>query len=279
MAEGTSHPNRQISPSSVTHVVLLSTCLTGTILVSLVSYNRYLRQYKSTLDIPKSLLRKNWIYGKVTAVGDGDNFHFFHMPGGTIGGWGWLREIPILESNDIPQVTSSKNNMNHGNKSKNTKTKEFLSWTYSFLFRPKLTQKKISDHYLNLHVPYKGKRNLLTLSIRLCGIDAPERAHFGNPAQPFGDEALITLRHLILGRRIWIKPLSIDQYNRCVARVVYWSWLSGWKDVSLEMLKQGMAIVYEGKNNAEFDGKEKNIDYMSIYLGVKGKGYGVRRNS
>jgi len=27
-------------------------------------------------------------------VGDADNFHLFHMPGGRLTGWGWLRKIP-----------------------------------------------------------------------------------------------------------------------------------------------------------------------------------------
>ncbi|ODQ78370.1 hypothetical protein BABINDRAFT_162607, partial [Babjeviella inositovora NRRL Y-12698] len=49
-----------------------------------------------------------------------------------------------------------------------------------------------------------------TLNVRLCGVDAPERAHWGNPAQPFSEEVLIWLRSYLVGRRMRIKPLSID---------------------------------------------------------------------
>lgn len=35
----------------------------------------------------------------------------------------------------------------------------------------------------------KGKRSEETLQIRLYAVDCPEVAHFGNPAQPFSEEA------------------------------------------------------------------------------------------
>jgi hypothetical protein len=36
------------------------------------------------------------LFGTVTRVGDADNFHLFHTPGGRLAGWGWLpgRKIP-----------------------------------------------------------------------------------------------------------------------------------------------------------------------------------------
>lgn len=58
-----------------------------------------------------------------------------------------------------------------------------------------------------------------TLSIRLAGIDAPELAHFGKPAQPHADEALRYLQHLIAERgrgRVRVWPLRRDQYERVV---------------------------------------------------------------
>lgn len=40
--------------------------------------------------------RKRSLFGTVTRVGDGDNFHLYHTPGGRLAGWGWLpwRKVP-----------------------------------------------------------------------------------------------------------------------------------------------------------------------------------------
>ncbi|EEB06699.1 nuclease [Schizosaccharomyces japonicus yFS275] len=42
----------------------------------------------------KSLTKLNSLYGYVTSVGDGDNFRFYHTPGGRLLGWHWLRKVP-----------------------------------------------------------------------------------------------------------------------------------------------------------------------------------------
>ncbi|SCU98755.1 LAFA_0G19988g1_1 [Lachancea sp. 'fantastica'] len=223
-----------VQQSLYARVLLLSFVLTGSILTSYALFNKHLTQYKKATDIPQKVFRKKWLYGKVTAVGDGDNFHFFHTPGGIRGGWGWLRRVPELEKTD------------------NDKKVEASHWLLNPFRRRKMTEK---DKFLALHVPLKGKRNLPTVSIRLCGVDAPERAHFGNEAQPFSEEALIWLRHTIIGRNVWVKPLAIDQYSRCVAKVEYLTW-TGYKNLSLEMVKCGLATVYEGKTGAEFDSEE-----------------------
>lgn len=162
-------------------------------------YLRYFKRIKRAIDIPTQFFRKRYLYGKVTSVGDGDNFHFYHLPGGIFAGWGWLRKVPGINK-----------------------------------FRE-----------------LKGE----TMAVRICGADAPERAHFGKPAQPYGDEALHWLRQYILGRWIYVKPLHLDQYQRVVSKVMVLKW-TGFKDVSEEMIKAGLATVYEAKAGAEFDGKE-----------------------
>lgn len=227
-------------------VLLLSLLFAGSFLGVRSAYNKYLRQLTKVTEIPSSVFRKRWLYGKVTAVGDGDNFHFFHMPGGLLGGWGWLREIPKLPKQEIKNVST----VSSGN------AQSIYRRIMQRFFARKSLESAWSNHFLTLHVPYKNRRNLSTLPVRLCGVDAPERAHFGNPAQPFSEEALIWLRYTILSKGVWIKPLSMDQYGRCVARVAYWTW-TGYKDLSLEMVKRGLAVVYESKSYAEFDGKEK----------------------
>ncbi|GMM29633.1 Lcl3 protein [Martiniozyma asiatica (nom. inval.)] len=170
-----------------------------TIIGGFTIYHRFFKRIQTAVQIPRSYFRKKWIYGKVTSVGDGDNFHLFHLPGGMFGGWGWLRKVPDVNKFKL----------------------------------------------------LKGR----TIPVRLCGVDAPERSHFGKPAQPFSEEALIWLRHYILGRWLYIKPLHLDQYNRVVAKVMVLKW-TGWKDISEEMLKVGLATIYDAKVGAEFDGKE-----------------------
>jgi endonuclease YncB( thermonuclease family) len=149
--------------------------------------------------MPDSFFRKRSLYGVVTSVGDADNFHFYHTPGGILGGWGWLR-----------------------------------------------------------HVPKPGRRALLrgqTIHVRLCGVDAPEAAHFGKPAQKWSGEALTWLRSYVLRKRVRVLPLSRDQYGRTVAQATIWKW-NGKRNISLEMLRNGWAVVYESKQGAEFNGQE-----------------------
>ena len=47
-------------------------------------------------------------------------------------------------------------------------------------------------------------------------MDAPENAHFGNPSQPHAKESLDWLRKTITGKRMKVKFLRKDQYNRIV---------------------------------------------------------------
>ena len=99
-----------------------------------------------------------------------------------------------------------------------------------------------------------GKGRGLTgrkVSIRIAGIDAPEGAHFGHPAQPYSKEALDWLTSYILHRRVRAYVYKKDQYNRAVATVYVRKWLVR-RDVGYRMLKLGLATVYEAKTGAEF---------------------------
>jgi hypothetical protein len=57
-------------------------------------YANYLRRIPGSAYVRPNFFRNRSIYGRVTSVGDGDNFHLFHTPGGRSLGWGWLRRIP-----------------------------------------------------------------------------------------------------------------------------------------------------------------------------------------
>jgi endonuclease YncB( thermonuclease family) len=133
----------------------------------------------------------------VTSVGDGDNFRFFHTPGGRLAGWGWLRSIP--------------------------------------------TDKK-------------ALRNQ-TIHVRIAGIDAPELAHFGNPAQPYGKDALEWLTNTVLHRRVRVRIHSRDRFDRVVGNPMMRTWPFIWikRDVGLEQIKAGMATVFR-QGGAEYGG-------------------------
>lgn len=179
-------------------VLLLSAGIGTSLFVSYRMYSRYLRRVQTYLNLTPSMLNgRRKLYGKVTRVGDGDNFRFYHTPGGPLLGWGWLRNVP------------------------------------------------------------QGRTELQneTLMIRLCGVDAPERAHFGKPAQPFSEESLQWLKQYVENRSVTITPYSIDQYKRLVARAQVWK-LTGRKDISAEMIRNGIGVVYEAKLGAEFGDNE-----------------------
>ncbi|PVF96787.1 SNase-domain-containing protein [Serendipita vermifera] len=85
-----------------------------------------------------------------------------------------------------------------------------------------------------------------TLHIRMMGIDAPEAAHFGKPAQPYAEEALAWLRNAVLGKQVWCQLLRRDQYGRTVAVPMVKSWVPfRYRCVSIDMLKAGWATVYQ----------------------------------
>lgn len=91
------------------------------------------------------------------------------------------------------------------------------------------------------------------IAIRLAGVDAPEGAHFGRPAQPFSGEALKWLSDYVLHRNVRAYMYKRDQYNRIVATVYVWRFLRR-RDVGLELVKHGLATTYEAKTGAEFGG-------------------------
>jgi endonuclease YncB( thermonuclease family) len=70
--------------------------------------------------------------------------------------------------------------------------------------------------------------------IRLEGIDAPE-SH-----QDFGQKAKQLTSSLAFGKTVTINAVTTDRYGRTVARVI-----AGGKDVSLELVKAGLAWHYK----------------------------------
>ncbi|KJZ73635.1 Putative endonuclease LCL3 [Hirsutella minnesotensis 3608] len=176
-------------------------------------YANYLRRIPGSAYVRPSFFRNRSIYGRVTSVGDGDNFHLFHTPGGRASGWGWLRRVPE-------------------------------------------GRKALKDR---------------TIPIRIAGVDAPEGAHFGKPAQPGASEALAWLTGSIKNKNVRAYVWRRDQYNRIVATVYVRRWLIR-RDVGLEMLKSGWGTVYEAKFGAEFGGMRAAYEKAEAKAKRKRKG-------
>jgi hypothetical protein len=75
-------------------------------IVTLRVYKGYLRRIPNAERIPSTFLHKRSIFGRVTSVGDGDNFHVFHTPGGRLSGWGWARRVPAKKTDLRGQTVS-----------------------------------------------------------------------------------------------------------------------------------------------------------------------------
>ncbi|KAL4931738.1 thermonuclease family protein [Aspergillus undulatus] len=211
---------------------LISTLILTTGILSVARFYRsYLRRFTDAPSIPTEHFRRRSVLGKVTSVGDGDNFRLYHTPGGRLAGWGWLpwKRVP-KEKKDL-----------RGN----------------------------------------------TIHIRLAGVDAPELAHFGRPEQPFARDAHDWLTSNLLNRRVRAYLHRPDQYQRAVATVYIRRALDfpipfRRRDVSYEMLRKGLATVYEAKMGAEFGGAEMEASYRNAEWWAKLRGNGMwkgfRRN-
>ncbi|KAF9087411.1 putative endonuclease lcl3, partial [Mortierella sp. GBA35] len=168
---------------------LIATVVFGISTAAVLFYRNRLRRIPSAAYLTPNMLKgRKILKGKVTSVGDSDNFRFYHTPGGIWAGWGWLRHVPS------------------GTKALKDKT----------------------------------------LHIRIAGVDAPEGAHFGMPAQPFSAESLAWLRKELLGKTVTVQPYAKDRYERVVSMAWYPSFLPflPMKNVSKEMLKIGYGQIY-----------------------------------
>ncbi len=93
-------------------VLLSSLVLTATTLALLRLYQSYLRRIPSATGIQEAFFRRRSLLGRVTSVGDGDNFRLFHTPGGKLAGWDWLpgRKVPTKREALKDRTVSLRNN-------------------------------------------------------------------------------------------------------------------------------------------------------------------------
>ncbi|KAG7386535.1 putative endonuclease lcl3 [Phytophthora pseudosyringae] len=117
---------------------------------------------------------------------------------------------------------------------------------------------------------YDGKLSDHTLQIRLAAIDTPETAKFGNPGQPFGDDAKKWLTSTLEGRKLTLTLLHKDQYARAVCMVQYGRWPFR-RDASEEILKVGLGQVYR-QAGAVYGGKQELYEKLEEKARKKKKG-------
>jgi endonuclease YncB( thermonuclease family) len=88
----------------------------------------------------------------------------------------------------------------------------------------------------------------LNLKIRMVGIDAPETGGSRKPGQPFSRKAHQYLSRQIQGRSVTLKTYGLGGYNRVLAEVFI-------NDINmnLEMVKAGLAEVYQGSKPETFN--------------------------
>lgn len=105
-----------------------------------------------------------------------------------------------------------------------------------------------------------------TLSIRMYGVDCPElqKRSTDSPSQPFAQEAKDYTSHLVLGKRVKVTLFSKDQYGRAIGKVEtprpVVPFLSS-KDVSLELVRNGLASIYTGRG-AEYNGNRETLQRL-----------------
>lgn len=85
-----------LEPFTSPHVLVATAILTAASVTAIGVYRSRLRRIPTAVHITPDLLRTRTIFGRVTSVGDGDNFRVYHTPGGRLAGWGWLpgRKVP-----------------------------------------------------------------------------------------------------------------------------------------------------------------------------------------
>ena len=92
----------------------------------------------------------------------------------------------------------------------------------------------------------------IEIVVRFVAIDAPEISYRkGEPSQPFSEQSKKVLMDLILNRTVEIEGYGLDRQNRVLAVV-----LLGGKNIGVEMVRRGLAEVYQGELPDNFDLKE-----------------------
>jgi micrococcal nuclease len=84
---------------------------------------------------------------------------------------------------------------------------------------------------------------VVTTSVRLRGIDAPEMSASCGPEREKAVAAKDALIRLIGGRPVYLQKVSTDKYGRALATVL----TESGRDLSMDLINLGYAHVYDGR--------------------------------
>lgn len=123
---------------------------------------------------------------------------------------------------------------------------------------------------------FQGTLKDYTITVRIAAVDTPETAKQGNPGQKFANEAKEFAERKLLNKQTRIKLLSRDQYGRVIGLVKYrdsgfLSWFRSDRDISEELLKQGLASVYR-QGGAQYDGSVERWNLLEKAAQSRKKG-------
>lgn len=98
---------------------------------------------------------------------------------------------------------------------------------------------------------FKGSMSSHTIVVRSYAIDTPELPKNGQPGQKYATEAKEFAKSRLINKKVRVQCLSKDQYGRLIGRVsfkedAFMGLVSEEKDISLELLNEGLAVVYRG---------------------------------
>jgi len=128
---------------------------------------------------------------------------------------------------------------------------------FASLLLPKLGMSKIEHtKFLTAEIMYcsdgdtcrlkiiEGAKDPIWLNVRLAGIDAPETAkkRKKKQAQPFGEEAKTFVNTQLAKKKILLRQVDLDHYNRPIVEIYVGDSL-----FNLSLLEKGLAEVYKGK--------------------------------
>eukprot|EP00741_Cyanophora_paradoxa_P000375 tig00000403_g366.t1 len=108
--------------------------------------------------------------------------------------------------------------------------------------------------------PFKGKKSEHSISVRLAGVDSPELPHGSNPGQPFGPEARAALSKILGDQTLSVQLLRRDQYGRVVAHVT----TEKGELPAAVLLREGLAVVYEGGGSVYGPGKASKDELLKV---------------
>jgi micrococcal nuclease len=99
---------------------------------------------------------------------------------------------------------------------------------------------------------FKAEGYDVEIIVRFVAIDAPELSYRkGVSSQPYSSQSKSMLSDLILNRTVEIMGYGLDKHNRVLAAVSY-----GGRNIGVEMLRKGLAEVYQGELPDQLDLKD-----------------------